>query len=704
MTLMLKLKVLPVHSAPAEERVVARGLMQKPPSFWQLSKHQLDTLQAINRSECNVIFNVAMTGDGKSLAAYLPALMEDRPTLAMYPTNELIRDQQRQVESYQRLLGTDRPIGVMFSEKLYEIRSEFDLDVQAKAIDWQTWQKTIVLTNPDIFNLIANFCYVSEHQNPDALLQRILERFDLFIFDEFHVYDAPQVSSVLTSLLYVLEQSRNLPMHLRKKFLFLSATPSPMLVECLQRAGVTPTVIQGCYDYSDSCPDGWRTILQPAQLHFHSVGRQTEKWVRDNWTLIAEWFVQHPHSRGAIIVNSVAIAKRLVEFFNELRQAGKFSLTVAENTGLHKDPLEADLVVGTSTIDVGVDFKINFLIFEALDAGTWIQRLGRLGRHKGYETPEGQWLEFDAYCAHSLLPRYSYERVETRLPGIGEIDRAQLYALVRGDETAEGIFSPVNDFRHYQRCWGWLSPTHVLNTLGHPRLRENYARTSKRLGETYSAVWGLNIKEREKWYFYLHEHCKPIVEEAVIKFRGETPFDCGILDETDGEVKIYDLLWVLRNADVRLMRKDDFLREVEHRGLNTTQFKYVDMYLHVRRYLEESERAWLNQRKAIHNEFGPDDYRKPHVLKGFQVDGAGGLRAVANAINRVVECKPLLCLISPMRCDELRARLRLPTMFPLQRLLDCNGNEFSVAFSKEALLLSSQPIIFGGGHDDANAE
>jgi len=78
--------------------------------------------------------------------------------------------------------------------------------------------------------------------------------------------------------------------------------------------------------------------------------------------------------------------KRLVPFLRE--QLQPVGLTVGENTGLSgigekARSLAADLVVGTSTIDVGVDFKINFLIFESADSGNFIQRLGRLGRHQG---------------------------------------------------------------------------------------------------------------------------------------------------------------------------------------------------------------------------------------------------------------------------------------------------------------------------------
>jgi CRISPR-associated endonuclease/helicase Cas3 len=48
-----------------------------------------------------------------------------------------------------------------------------------------------------------------------------------------------------------------------------------------------------------------------------------------------------------------------------------------------------------------VDFKINFLVFEAADAGNFIQRFGRLGRHEGFET----------YQAYALLPNFIVERL-----------------------------------------------------------------------------------------------------------------------------------------------------------------------------------------------------------------------------------------------------------------------------------------------------
>ena len=49
---------------------------------------------------------------------------------------------------------------------------------------------------------------MSEHQNPDRLLATILNCYDVFLFDEFHIYDVSQVVSVLTAMLYIIKQTR----------------------------------------------------------------------------------------------------------------------------------------------------------------------------------------------------------------------------------------------------------------------------------------------------------------------------------------------------------------------------------------------------------------------------------------------------------------------------------------------------------------
>ncbi len=687
------IKVLPVYSRLSQSDPIV-GIPQE----FSLREHQVKTYNVICDPNIDVVFNTAMTGDGKSLAAYLPALTKGKSILAMYPTNELIKDQERQVQDYCQWFAQQIACEKMFSESLSELRTELkDLRGQKAAIEHLALKNPILLTNPDIFNLIANFHYLNpEYENPDQLVQHIIDYYDLFVFDEFHIYDVSQVISVLTTMLYFIEQGRG--KFEQKKFVFLSATPNPLLLNCLKKANLRYEIIEGCYHDALDSKD-WSRICAPFDLHFHAAGRHPEVWVENNYHQIAEWFVENPTSRGAIIVNSVAAAKQIISFLKGRKEAGDFPLSVGENTGLsnqeerHFALHESDLLVGTSTVDVGVDFKINFLVFEAMDAGSWIQRLGRLGRHSEYEKHDGTIMKFGRFVAHSLLPKYAYERVEQNLPSNSEIGKQTLIDFMRNENEEKRVFSPINDFQNYRKCWGWLHASHIINTLGHPRLRENYASERDKLTQVYSDIFETDIKMRStKWYFAVKKKQPEVIDAGVIRFRGESPFTCGILDEIDGKIKDYNLLWVLQNAEVEYMEKADFKRECQIQEVPFRRFQYVDVYLRLHEYRAERERFRLTQIRKIREQFSDEDYRRPHVLKGFEIDGNF---PDINRINRWLRVKRLLCLIRKEPVDDLRRVLRLPPMFSIYKLIDRDGEEFSVVFSKDALLLRSQPYIWG---------
>ena len=688
------IKVLPVYSRLSESDPIV-----DIPTELSLREHQVKTFDAIRDPDIDVVFNTAMTGDGKSLAAYLPALTEGKSILAMYPTNELIKDQERQVQGYCQRFRQYIDCDKMYSESLSELRTELrDLRGQKAAIEHLALKNPILLTNPDIFNLIANFQYLNpEYENPDQLVGRIIDYYNLFVFDEFHIYDVSQVISVLTTMLYFIEQGRGKSGP--KKFVFLSATPNPLLLNCIEKANLRYKIIEGCYQSEKQDAANWSRICAPFDLHFHAVGRRTEEWVKNHYQRIAKWFDENPSSRGAIIVNSVAAAKRICTFLKDRKKAGDFPISVGENTGLNSEEErhfalhESDLLVGTSTVDIGVDFKINFLIFESIDSGSWIQRLGRLGRHSEYEKPDGTVMKFDRFVAHSLLPKYVYERVEQVMPSTPEIDKETLIDFMRNEDEDERVFSPINDFRNYRKTWGWLHASHIINTLGHSRLRENYASEREKLTRIYSDIFETDIETRStKWYFDVKKQQPEIIDASVIRFRGETPFTCGILDETDGKIKDYNLLWVLQNAEVEHMEKADFKRECQTQNVPFRRFRYVDVYLRIHEYRAEREQFQLIQSRKIRGKFTDEDYRQFHVLKGFEIDG--NFSAI-NKINRWLRVKPLLCLIRQELAGDLRRMLRLPAMFSILPLLDRDGDEFSVVFSKDALLLYSQPYIWG---------
>ena len=124
------IKVLPVYSRLSQSEPIA-GV----PTEVSLREHQVKTFDAIRNPDVDVVFNTAMTGDGKSLAAYLPALTQGKAILAMYPTNELIKDQERQVQDYSQWFAQHIACDKMFSESLSELRTETERLTRTKGSD-----------------------------------------------------------------------------------------------------------------------------------------------------------------------------------------------------------------------------------------------------------------------------------------------------------------------------------------------------------------------------------------------------------------------------------------------------------------------------------------------------------------------------------------------------------------------------------------
>jgi CRISPR-associated endonuclease/helicase Cas3 len=226
--------LLPVYSRMADLREVPPSLQARCPTDWRLLEHQVQTYQALTTGEVDVLINIAMTGDGKSLAAQLPTLAADRsrPVMAMYPTNELISDQVRQFDQAKIRWGRqDLQVTRLDAHQLDQIEAETEFRRRADALVHSWRNHEVVLTNPDIFHYVMEQYYTRTGLDaPDRVVGPLLQLFDHLIFDEFHVFQAPQVVSVINALLFIHEVTgATRP----RKFVFLSATPEPLLLEYL---------------------------------------------------------------------------------------------------------------------------------------------------------------------------------------------------------------------------------------------------------------------------------------------------------------------------------------------------------------------------------------------------------------------------------------------------------------------------------------
>ena len=703
----------PVYSLLASTQNIPPAIKAKIPSGWKLSAHQLATYEALKDDSINVVVNTAMTGDGKSLAGQLPTLIQDHPhtLLAMYPTNELIRDQLHQTDRTLRLWDReDLRSTCLDAARLDDLVEEADLKRRDALTNlWDNHD--LVLTNPDIFHYVMQQYYIRTGKKgdaPDLVISALLQDFNQFTFDEFHIFQAPQIVSVVNALIFIHEvvgEARP------KKFLFLSATPEDSLLRYLDRAGLSHSQIQGKYTHTWKNDDQthWRRILHGSTVHF--APQQAEAWVEDNVEgILLRFFLDHrPAAKGAIIVNSVASAQRLVR---KLRpRFAEYGLTVQSNTGFdaletRRTSYEADILIGTSTIDVGVDFQINFLVFESRDAGTFLQRLGRLGRHDGFER-NGSLHQFGTFEAHALLPPWIHERLFQAEAGSApplaeglEIDREQLSTIIRE------AFPPVTSFERYGKMWGGLQAAQVVKGLYHPTVKDAYSGTREKLAERYKKTLRVPIGRKISELLELEKTAPAILEEAR-SFRGGGDLRCGILDLNEtgaAQIKTYELFGLLSNFELAPLEKDEFFSEVEQYRLSSRAYdpKNLIDYFRVRGVRPEWNNVHVKFNEDIDN-WESHEFGIVQIVRHIEIDAAQVPELFR--LNKTLKQRNLVALLCLLHPAELARRLRLPFPFPIHRFRSKDNCEGSIAFGRQALMLEvalqARPDIKCGGRDKA---
>lgn len=696
---MLSLTTLPVSSCLADpaEVTAEQGLAARMPAGLQLSQHQLATYRALRDPNVTIVINTAMTGDGKSLAALLP-LLADPPVegiVSLFPTNELVQDQLRSARHW--LTQWQRPerwVEAIFGARLDQLVDEAQYLQRADVVQQLLANHRFLLSNPDILHAIMQFAYQRFGRSRDAVIGDLTLQFQQAVFDEFHVFAEPQIIAVLTALLFWHTQQPHL------KALFLSATPQPQLVAALEKLGYSDRIrlidpqAAGWYHHGPLPAQGWRLIARPLALDILPGG--VEEWVIGGGDrVIVQWLHEHhPAAKGALIVNSVATAHRLYAHLKPL--CDSCQLTVALNTGI-TGPLarsasyQADLLIGTSTIDIGVDFHINLLVFEAGSAGTFLQRLGRLGRHDGYHA-DGQFHRFADFKAIALVPQFVYERLtetEQALSAGAEITRPTLAQAI------QAAFPPPIEFRHYGRLWGRFIPARVYAELLREPLRTTYAGIRDHLRNQYEQLAEAKLNQTlHEWQAYKARNNEAIVREAQ-SFRGTSGLMAAVVkdDGDDRGVIGYDLFWLLANAELELLNEQGFSQAVTRLGLKPEPFLrgFHHCFFHWRKLRQQREAVtvilprcdtqWLqaNQQQVL-------------ALSGLRVDVNG--HAFLNYLNRRLEhVQAVVFLIPSLDPQAVRKRLYLPPTFQLlpYRVDTSDAGEQSgtLAIGRDALLLDS---------------
>jgi len=353
----------------------------------------------------------APTGGGKTLAALASVIRiaekREHVTAAfIYPTNELIRNQLASMRKSMIQLGykprifglayppeqSDYDVSLIegtgefmhalaFFDKLGRIREKHQSfgKVLANVLGHEARIK-ILATTPDALYLL-----VSAHYGCAAGLLTEVAHADLFTIDEFHAYWGVSLANLLYCLKIIDELGKG------KCFIFLSATPSQELLDLLKKL-FNPLVAIDLAELIDEekrqkrgitySQAGMHDISHDVALRFQCLSSLSNfegisRLVKDALAQRSQ-ALTHKAVPCVIILNSVLDAARLAEFLI------KRGFKVTQSHGLipkEMRSIDGEVVVGTSAIELGIDFEAEWLLFEGRESSSFLQRFGRVGRH-----------------------------------------------------------------------------------------------------------------------------------------------------------------------------------------------------------------------------------------------------------------------------------------------------------------------------------
>ena len=349
----------------------------------------------------NAFLLITKTGSGKTRAVALPVLKHHESAVFVYPTNALITDQARAIQQLMRdegvsyrewtpeiaraKLGDEEYALVQVNaDTLERFRKEWGLARKGDALLrlLRRDKRKLVLINPDILFLIFALRY---RASSEAIGH--LQAYTTVVFDEFHLYSGVELAHALF-MIYLARRVETF-----KRVVLLSATPNaevrPLLEALLKPKEVDADVSVSLPIISErivahdvellSLPTTRDDVVETTRRKVLVLTDELRKLKAAN----AEANARSDYVPCVVILNSVVNAIALED---ALVSAGVTRNEIAPIRGLSarssRDVRGKSLVIGTSAIEVGIDFQADYLLFEAGDASSFMQRFGRIGRHR----------------------------------------------------------------------------------------------------------------------------------------------------------------------------------------------------------------------------------------------------------------------------------------------------------------------------------
>lgn len=511
------------------------------------------------------VFLSAETGAGKTRGFVLPALKEGKNLIIVAPTNALIQDIRANVQSLCDRVGATHAVHAVTRYALYALRGQVPAarrPTQGQALlqllrgDGDLpGRPRILVTNPDSLAVALQALYYDS----ETILREVIHRFPWLVFDEFHAYTPKQIPSILFlhALIDAFGGSAG------RKSVFSSATPN---------VGFRG-VLQSLLDLPDAAlvelqaqteADGFQ-VLQATHLTF--VPRESD-W---DYSALRRYVAAHiPTIRQHLqLSTSLASARRVCIIANSVFEASEIADLLAEAGFSRERDIEEirgflapgerghgtrPIVVGTSAIEMGVNFPISLLFTEASEGPALIQRLGRLGRSAAPGEAE----------AHALVPQAVYDQLRD-MDG-RRVPRSELRERVlNAYPTFQSFWSYVEQLglyenRFYIQRMEELNARYRAKAAPHqsPRQRAFLEQTLlPRLARGYRIKdWRAHLARLDEYFDRKGRKAKEALERVLSSPRGEiAPVTCAIFDRADARrglfpYKVYDARLLLTRGDI----------------------------------------------------------------------------------------------------------------------------------------------------------
>jgi len=662
-------------------------------------EHQIESEHLIKADGSLFLFNHSPTGSGKTISWLKAALDNKMKVIAVYPTNALVIDQKKQVDNAIKRFGYDPRdfhVQAITSDLLVKEKELYPDEIGLRKgqllnriIRKGRGRGLILLTNPDILTLALKDAYY-EHNIREAI-----RSVDMIVVDEFHLASVKQSDMLLFMMHEISTDKRS---HLNK-FVFLSATPNQQIVERAKKVGLNAIVFD---DKSTplSCSEG-RPVLPKLKLEIRSGAiYRTYELIKEDLNyfvnLCSRPITKDRSAKTVFILDGIFEVEEIFQVLSDALSGQKMKIERVD--GLHPATPERlkdfDVLISNSSVEVGIDFNVDRLVFSGYSKSKLLQRIGRL-RNK----PEDEICE--AIC---FVPNVLYDHLKELSVKAGNLTLTRKELVEQSEKVMESGLDLTSYSRRYSPMEAYLYlKARIKGNTGCDDSRDEYPEKgmpkSIRRGE-----WIRTLKLIEMHFLEQQldgRTCEdlrnesPQMKDGLLSYRGSR-FQALMFDITDNQLKLYDLMYLLRRGKVEFMPAQRFalrLREtcgenydIDMKPRYESMKKFAAGFCWYHGTLGDETRKVLFKGEGAHYKKimlnAADHARKPRVVDGFKVETEPTIPSLSYLNDTLTEYKIFARLIDQSG-SYLKAKFNLGDFF---YLYPYSGMR-SVAFGHDALYI-----------------